>query len=137
MKSHDSLIRLRKFEVDERRQKVADLESMIDDFQRMARDLDRQVEVEQQRAGTSDMNDCRYPLWAKDAITRRERIVDSVSELEGKLDGARDDLAASFEELKKVEKVGERETARVLEAREAEERDELDEIASSRHHRLG
>ena len=135
MKSHDSLIRLRKFEVDERRQKVADLESMIDDFQRMARDLDRQVEVEQQRAGTSDMNDCRYPLWAKDAITRRERIVDSVSELEGKLDGARDDLAACFEELKKVEKVGERETARVLEAREAEERDELDEIASSRHHR--
>ncbi len=135
MKSHDSLIRLRKFEVDERRQKVADLESMIDDFQRMARDLDRQVEVEQQRAGTSDMNDCRYPLWAKDAITRRERIVDSVSELEGKLNGARDDLAASFEELKKVEKVGERETARVLEARDAEERDELDEIASSRHHR--
>ncbi|MCP4935749.1 MAG: flagellar export protein FliJ [bacterium] len=135
MKSHDSLIRLRKFEVDERRQKVADLESMIDDFQRMARDLDRQVEVEQQRAGTSDMNDCRYPLWAKDAITRRERIVDSVAELEGKLDGARDDLASSFEELKKVEKVGERETARVVEAREAEERDELDEIASSRHHR--
>ena len=135
MKSHDSLIRLRKFEVDERRQKVADLESMIDDFQRMARDLDRQVEVEQQRAGTSDMNDCRYPLWAKDAITRRERIVDSVSELEGKLDGARDELASSFEELKKVEKVGERETARVLEAHDKEERDELDEIASSRHHR--
>ncbi len=108
---------------------------MIDDFQRMARDLDRQVEVEQQRAGTSDMNDCRYPLWAKDAITRRERIVDSVSELEGKLNGARDDLASSFEELKKVEKVGERETARVQDARDQEERDELDEIASSRHHR--
>ena len=135
MKSHDSLIRLRKFEVDERRQTVADLESMIDDFQSMARDLDRQVEVEQQRAGTNDMNDCRYPLWAKDAITRRERIVDSVTELEGKLDAARDELASSFEELKKVEKVGERETARVLEARDQEERDELDEIASSRHHR--
>ena len=135
MKSHNSLIRLRKFEVDERRQTVADLESMIDDFQRMARDLDRQVEVEQQRAGTNDMNDCRYPLWAKDAITRRERIVDSVTELEGKLDAARDELASSFEELKKVEKVGERETARVLEARDQEERDELDEIASSRHHR--
>ena len=137
MKSHDSLIRLRKFEVDERRQKVADLEMMIDDFQNMARDLDRQVEVEQQRAGTSDMNDCRYPLWAKDAITRRERIVNSVKELEGKLDSARDDLTSSFEELKKVEKVGERETARLHDAREQEERDELDEIASSRHHRHG
>lgn len=137
MKSHNSLIRLRKFEVDERRQKVADLEAMIDDFQRMAQDLDRQVEVEQQRAGTSDMNDCRYPLWAKDAITRRERIVDSVTELENKLNSARDDLASSFEELKKVEKVGEREMARVQDMREKEERDELDEIASSRHHRHG
>jgi flagellar protein FliJ len=135
MKSQDSLIRLRKFEVDERRQKVADLEMMIEDFQRMAGDLDRQVEVEQQRAGTSDMDDCRYPLWAKDAITRRERIIDSVKELEGKLDSARDDLMSSFEELKKVEKVGERETARLLEARDKEERDELDEIALSRHHR--
>lgn len=135
MKSQDSLIRLRKFEVDERRQKVADLEMMIEDFQRMAGDLDRQVEVEQQRAGTSDMDDCRYPLWAKDAITRRERIIDSVKELEGKLDSARDDLMSSFEELKKVEKVGERETARLLEARDKEERDEIDEIALSRHHR--
>ena len=135
MKTHDSLIRLRKFEVDERRQKVTDLEMMIEDFQRMAGDLDRQVEVEQQRAGTSDITDCRYPLWAKDAITRRERIKDSVSELEAKLDAARDDLAASFEELKKVEKVGEREAARIQNKRDQEERDELDEIASSRHHR--
>ena len=137
MKSHDSLIRLRKFEVDERRQKVADLEAMIEDFRRMAQDLDNQVQVEQQRAGTSDVNDCHYPLWAKDAITRRERLINSVKELEEKLDLARDDLATSFEELKKVEKVGEREDARTRDLRESKERDELDEIASSHHHRHG
>ena len=136
MKTHDTLIRLRKFEVDERRQKVADLESMIDDFQGMAKDLDRQVEVEQQRAGVSDVNDCHYPLWAKDAIVRRERLMDSVNELEEKLIAARDELASSFEELKKVEKVGERELARTRGMREKEEHDELDEIASSRHHRM-
>jgi len=134
MKSHDSLIRLRKFEVDERRQKVADLEMMIEDFQMMAHDLDRQVEVEQQRAGTDDINDCRYPLWAKDAITRRERIVDSVNELEAKLDAARDELTSSFEELKKVEKVDEREAARHQEQLDQEEHNELDEINNARHH---
>ena len=133
MKSHDSLIRLRKFEVDERRQKVADLEMMIEDFQHMAADLERQVEVEQQRAGTSDVNDCRYPLWAKDAINRRKRIADSVRELEAKLDAARDELASSFEELKKVEKVGERETARHREQLERDEANELDEINNTRH----
>ncbi len=134
MKSHDSLIRLRKFEVDERRQKVSDLEMMIEDFQMMARDLDRQVEVEQQRAGTDDINDCRYPLWAKDAITRRERIVDSVTELEEKLDAARDELTSSFEELKKVEKVDEREAARHQERLDQDEHNELDEINNARHH---
>ena len=137
MKSHDSLIRLRKFEVDERRQKVADLEMMIEDFQMTASDLDRQVEVEQQRAGTDDVNDCRYPLWAKDAITRRARIVDSVNELEEKLDAARDELTSSFEELKKVEKVDEREVARHQERLDQEEHNELDEINNSRHHRHG
>ena len=133
MKSHDSLIRLRKFEVDERRQKVSDLEMMIEDFQMMARDLDRQIKIEQQRAGTDDVNDCRYPLWAKDALNRRARIIDSVAELESKLDAARDELASSFEELKKVEKVGEREAARHQDKLDQDEQNELDEINNVRH----
>jgi len=135
MKSHNSLVRLRKFEVDEQRQKVAEIEAMIEDFHRMADDLDRQVEVEQRKAGVSDVNDCHYPLWAKDAITRRERLMDSVKDLEEQLDHARDELATSFEELKKVEKVGEREMARAREALDVEEMGELDEIASTRHQR--
>jgi flagellar export protein FliJ len=135
MKTYDSLIRLRKFEVDEHRQRVAEIEAMIDDFRRMAEDLDRQVQMEQQRAGISDTNDCHYPLWAKDAINRRERLMNSVKDLEDQLGRARDDLAVSFEELKKVEKVGERENARVREKRETDEMNELDEIATTRHHR--
>lgn len=135
MKTYDSLIRLRKFEVDEHRQKVAEIEAMILDFRHMADDLDRQVQIEQQRAGVSDINDCHYPLWAKDAIRRKKRLMDSVKDLESQLDRAREELAASFEELKKVEKVGEREVVRREEARDREESAELDEIGASRHHR--
>jgi flagellar export protein FliJ len=135
MKTYDSLIRLRKFEVDESRQKVAEIEAMIMDFRHMADDLDRQVQVEQQRAGVFDVNDCHYPLWAKDAIKRKKRLMDSVKDLEEQLDRARESLATAFEELKKVEKVGEREVMRHQDAIEREEVAELDEIGASRHHR--
>jgi flagellar export protein FliJ len=132
MKSKDSLIRLRKFEVDERRRKVADLELMINDFLAMAEDLDRRVEIEQQKVGVSDLNDCRYPLWAKDAIERRKRLMNSVSELEEQLGEARDELAASFEELKKAEKISERSKKRRQDKMDRAEADELEEIATSR-----
>ena len=41
MKSRDTLIRLKKFQVDEKRRKVMQIESMIAEFERMANDLER------------------------------------------------------------------------------------------------
>ena len=49
MKSRDTIIRLKKFQVDEKRRKVAQIESMIADFDRMASDLEREIRVEQER----------------------------------------------------------------------------------------
>ena len=41
MKSRDTLIRLRRFQVDEKRRRVTQIEMMMADFQRMAVELDR------------------------------------------------------------------------------------------------
>ena len=57
MKSRETLIRLKKFQVDERRRKVAQIEAMIAEFDRMAADLEREIKVEQDRAGIHD------PAW--------------------------------------------------------------------------
>ncbi|MGH6831900.1 MAG: flagellar export protein FliJ, partial [Methyloceanibacter sp.] len=46
MKSRDALIRLKRFDVEEKRRKVADIEAMIGDFNHMAVDLDRQIAIE-------------------------------------------------------------------------------------------
>ena len=43
MKSRETLIRLRKFQVDEKRRRVAQIESMVADFDRMAADLEREI----------------------------------------------------------------------------------------------
>ena len=41
MKSRETLIRLKKFQVDEKRRRVAQIEGMIADFLRMSVDLER------------------------------------------------------------------------------------------------
>ena len=43
MKSRDTLIRLKKFQVDEKRRKVMQIETMIAEFERMASDLEREI----------------------------------------------------------------------------------------------
>ena len=55
MKSRESLIRLHRFQVDERRRQVAELETMLEEFRRREHDLDQQVQAEQEKAGISDI----------------------------------------------------------------------------------
>ena len=128
MKSRKSLIQLRRFEVDERRQTVADIEAMMEELQQMVIDLERQIEVEQEKAGVSDVNHFAYPTFAKAAIARRDNLKNSCAELEVKLEEARDQLAEAFEELKKVELIEERDAERVRVHEASKEQAELDEI---------
>lgn len=128
MKSRKSLIQLRKFEVDERRQTVSDIETMMGELQQMGIDLERQIEVEQEKAGVSDVNHFAYPTFAKAAIQRRDNLKNSCGELEAKLEEARDHLAEAFEELKKVELIEERDAERVRVHEAAQEQADLDEI---------
>src|SRR3954467_6587350 len=108
MKSRDTLIRLKKFQVDEKRRKVMQIESMIAEFERMAGDLEREIKTEQDRAGIHDPGHFAYPTYAKAAINRRENLKQSADELKGQHDAAKEALAEAFEELKKVELLDER-----------------------------
>ena len=93
MKSRDAVIRLKRFEVEEKQRKVAEIEAMIGEFNNMAADLDRQIAIEQERAGVSDVNHYAYPTFAKAAIQRRDNLATSVAGLEAKL------AAAGFTEI--------------------------------------
>ena len=109
MKSRETLIRLKKFQVDEKRRKVAQIEAMIAEFERIATDLDREIKTEQDRAGIHDPAHFAYPTYAKAAITRRENLKRSADELKVQLDDAKAVLGEAFEELKKVEILDDRE----------------------------
>jgi len=113
MKSRDAVIRLKRFEVEEKRRKVAEIEMMIGEFSHMAGDLDRQIAIEQERAGISDVNHYAYPTFAKAAIQRRDNLTASAADLEAKLMAARGDLDEANEELKKIELLEERDAERL------------------------
>jgi flagellar protein FliJ len=132
MKSRSTLIRLKKFQVDEKRRKVAQIEAMIAEFQRMATDLDREILTEQERAGIHDPAHFAYPTYAKAAIARRENLKRSADELLVQLDDAKLALQESYEELKKVELLDERDQVRDRAAEDAREQTELDTIGSLR-----
>jgi flagellar protein FliJ len=132
MKSRETLIRLKKFQVDERRRKVAQIEGMIAEFERMAGDLDREIKVEQERAGIADPAHFAYPTYAKAATQRRENLKRSADELKGQLADAQAALQDAFEELKKVELLDERDQARERAAENAREQSELDAIGALR-----
>lgn len=134
MKSRETLIRLKKFQVDEKRRRVSQIETMIAEFERMARDLEREIATEQERAGISDPSHYAYPTYAKAAIQRRENLARSADELRGQLDEAREALAESFDELKKVELLDERDQARERAEEAAREQAELDNIGQMRSH---
>jgi flagellar export protein FliJ len=130
--SRATLIRLRKFQVDEKRRKVAQIERMIAEFERMATELEREIKAEQDRAGIHDPAHFAYPTYAKAAIQRRENLSRSAGELKIQLDDARSALADAFEELKKVEMLDERDQMRERATDNAIEQVELDAIGLMR-----
>jgi flagellar protein FliJ len=133
MKSRETLIRLKKFQVDERRRKVAQIEGMIAEFERMAGDLEREIKSEQDRAGIHDPGHFAYPTYAKAAMQRRENLQRSADDLKLQLETATGALAEAFEEMKKIELLDERDQMREREEENAREQAELDALGLMRN----
>ncbi|WP_131119511.1 flagellar export protein FliJ [Lichenihabitans psoromatis] len=108
MKSRDHLLRLKRFQVEERRRRVAQIDSMIADFNRMAADLDREIATEEQRSGITDPAHFAYPTYARAAVVRRDNLKRSADELRGQIEEARSHYETAMDELKKAENIDSR-----------------------------
>ncbi len=132
MKSRETLIRMKRFQVDEKRRRVAQTEMMIADFNRMSADLDREIAAEEARSGINDPSHFAYPTYARAAMQRRDNLKRSADDLKIQLDEARNELAEALEELKKVEILDDRENARERALTAAREQTELDRMGFNR-----
>jgi flagellar protein FliJ len=84
-------MRLKRREVDEKSRKVQDLERIIREFDQMALDLERQIQLEEDRTGIRDRQHFSYSTFAKAAAQRRDNLKTST-------DGLREKLAAAVRE---------------------------------------
>lgn len=92
-------MKLKRFEMDEKARKVADLEQMIREFENIAGDLDRQIQAEEDRTGVKDPKHFSYSTFAKSAAQRRDNLRSSIGELRGKLEVAQQDFDAAKQQL--------------------------------------
>jgi flagellar export protein FliJ len=103
MRSKETLLRLHRFHVEEKRRQVGDIEMMMADFRRKQDDLDQQIAYEEQKSGVSDPSHFNYSMTAKSIGKRRENLLATVDDLQSQLDRANKALEEEEAELRKVE----------------------------------
>ena len=128
MKSRDTLLRLKRFQVDEKRRKLSQIETMVAEFERMATELDREIASEEARAGIADRTHFAYPTYARAALQRRDNLIQSADEMRGQLEAARLELEEAFEDLKKFEILDDREQLKERVAEAVREQSGMDRI---------
>jgi flagellar FliJ protein len=102
MKPRENAMRLRRRDVDDKIRKVEDLERIIREFEHMAVDLERQIQIEEDRTGIRDPAHFSYSTFAKSAAQRRDNLKTSTDGLREQLAGAireRDDAAEQLTRL--------------------------------------
>lgn len=109
MKSRDTLIRLKKFQVEEKRRRVRQIELMTNEFTRMIGDLDREIVNEEKRAGISDPHHFAYPTYASAAAQRRDNLKRSIADLSTQHEEAKGAFEDAQAELQKYESIEGRE----------------------------
>ena len=103
MKSRDTLIRLKRFQLEEKRRRVRQIEMMVAEFTRMIADLDREIATEERRAGINDPSHFAYPTYARAAASRRDNLKSSIVELTSQIEDAKAAQEEAQAELLKYE----------------------------------
>jgi flagellar export protein FliJ len=133
MKRQDTLIRLRRFRVDDFRRRMATLDGMKADVEKKLADLEESVARERQRAGESDIGRLAFPSFLRSIEDRRENLRATHKDIERERVQCQADLTTAYQDLKSLEFANEQQEKRLaeIEARRAQSR--LDEMALVRH----
>ena len=133
MNRTDTLLRLKRFRVDEMKRRIAAIDAMKADLERKLTDLDDNVTRERQRAGDSDIGRLAFPSFLRSIEARRENLRNTLKEIEREHMAAQIDLSNAFQELKSLEIATEQQAKRVTEMQSRRNQARLDEMALVRH----
>lgn len=129
----DTLLRLKRFRVDEMKRRIAAIEAMRTDLERKLTDLDDNVAREKLRAGDSDIGRLAFPSFLRSIDARRDNLRTTLKEIEREQTTAQVDLSDAFQDLKSLEIATEQQTKRLAEMQTRRAQARLDEMALVRH----
>ena len=112
MKVRESVLRYKRFDAEEKMQKVTSLEQMLHEFEQMATDLERQIQAEEERTGVRDSNHFAYSTFARSAAQRRENLLVSIADLNERLNAAIQERDEAVSELNQADAVQQRDDER-------------------------
>ena len=101
----DNMVRLTRFKVLEKRRQVEQLDLMLEEFSRMAGELDAQINNEEKKSGITDLNHFAYSTFAKAARLRRDNLQNSAKDLKVQINAAKLSLEEAESELDNAEKM--------------------------------
>jgi chromosome segregation ATPase len=100
-----------RFQAEERRRQVGQIEAMVEEFTRMVSDLDHEIAAEHRRTGIDDEKHFAYSTFARAARQRRANLQASIDELSQQLETAKGALDLAEAEVEREEEKLEREIA--------------------------
>lgn len=133
MNRTDTLLRLKRFRVDEMKRRIAAIDAMKADLERKLADLDENVAREKQRAGDSDIGRLAFPSFLRSIEARRENLRITLKEIEREYTSAQMDMSNAFQDLKSLEVATEQQAKRLAEMQARRAQARLDEMALVRH----
>ena len=133
----DTLIRLNRWQLNERRRRVVELESMAEATRARIDGLDAAFAAEGRRAQASLADRAAFPPYAAAARAQRTKLVETLEKVEAEIAEAREAVTEAFQELKKYEIANEARLDREREFRARRERIAMDEMALEGHRRGG
>src|ERR1700685_2963338 len=133
MNRTDTLLRLKRFKVDEMKRRVASIEAMRADLDRKLADLTENVAREKQRSGDSDIGRLAFPSFLRSIETRRENLRTTVKEIEREREQCQGELTVAYQDLKSLELATEQQAKRVAETEARRSQSRVDEMAIVRH----
>jgi flagellar FliJ protein len=133
MKRRDTVLRLKRFRVDDLKRRVATLDEMKADLERKLADLDESVAREKHRSTDSDIGRLAFPSFLRSIDTRRDNIRATMKDLDREHAAADGDLTSAFQDLKSYELAEEERVRRIVEAETRAAESRLDEMALVRH----
>lgn len=125
-----TLIRLNKFQLDEKRRALAEILTVIENIQAQRLAQEQEIAREQQLASESFEAGLDFPAYLKEAKHRIVLFDQAIAQIRIKEQEMAAQVQEAFEELKRVETIQERRLAEEEAEQAKAERQELDEIGS-------